>query len=86
MEKTTPIINKKDVIIVGGLLPALKPTLQKRGRLLFYIGVAWGFLVALSRIIVGAHFVTDTVVGFAITLGILLLVVRFGGVRNKEHV
>ena len=55
------------------LLPLLDAKLKDKKRLLLYIGVCWGLLVALSRIIMGAHFVTDTTVGFAITVLTFLL-------------
>ena len=55
------------------LLPLLDKKLESKKRVLFYTGVVWGLLVALSRIIMGAHFVTDTTVGFAVTFVIILL-------------
>ena len=39
----------------------------KQGAL-FLIGVVWTGLVAASRVVMGAHYLTDTVVGLAVGL------------------
>jgi len=52
--------------------PMLQSRLVKKQTLLFGIGLAWTTLVALSRIMMGAHYLTDTTVGFAIGLGALV--------------
>lgn len=54
------------------LAPMLRPRLAKNQTLLFGIGLVWTALVALSRIMMGAHYLTDTTVGFAIGLGALV--------------
>lgn len=61
-------------LILLGLLPRLDPRLEAKKPLLLGIGFGWTALVALSRIIMGAHYLTDTVVGFAVSLGIQCLV------------
>lgn len=61
-------------LMLLGLLPMVRPALFEKRSLLFFAGAAWGVLVAISRVIMGAHFVTDTTVGFAITLVVLLAV------------
>lgn len=53
---------------------------------LFAIGAAWGLLVGFSRIVAGAHFLTDTVSGFAITLTILILTYRFVFRPNRRSI
>ena len=58
------------------LLPELRPRLSPRRPLLFTVGFVWTALVALSRIIMGAHYLTDTAAGFAIGLSVLVLSVR----------
>ena len=58
------------------LLTLLQPKWRGKESSLFFIGAAWGVLVALSRIIMGAHFVTDTMVGFAIALLVAVVGVR----------
>lgn len=60
------------VLMLLCLVPMLQPRLAKKQTLLFGIGLAWTTLVALSRIIMGAHYLTDTTVGFAIGLGTLV--------------
>lgn len=58
------------------LLPLLRRKLAGKQTLLFLIGFSWTVLVAASRIIMGAHYLTDTVVGFAVGLTALILVSR----------
>lgn len=50
------------------LLPMLRPKLADKQTILFLIGFSWTVLVAVSRIIMGAHYLTDTIVGFAVGL------------------
>lgn len=65
------------------LLTTVSEKLKNKQTLLFFIGAAWGLLVAFSRIIMGAHYLTDTVVGFAITLVITLIVTKLVFDRKK---
>lgn len=58
------------------LLAALKETWRPRVELLFWLGALWALLVAFSRIIMGAHFVTDTVAGLSVTFIIVLVMYR----------
>lgn len=53
--------------ILLGALPLLSQKLQGKEDILFYIGLIFTLLVAFSRIIMGAHFVTDITVGIAVT-------------------
>ena len=53
------------------LLPMLRQKLAAKQTLLFLIGFFWTVLVAVSRIVMGAHYLTDTIVGFAV--GLLML-------------
>lgn len=62
------------VLILLGLLPQLNGRLEKKKPLLLGIGFGWTALVALSRIIMGAHYLTDTAIGFTITLLVSWLV------------
>ena len=50
------------------LLPQLSPKLAGKQTALFLIGLVWTSLVAASRIVMGAHYLTDTIVGFAVGL------------------
>jgi len=43
-------------------------------RLFIWIGFAWGWLVAFSRMIMGAHFLTDTTIGFAVSFLCVLFI------------
>lgn len=53
------------------LLPMLRQKLAAKQTLLFLFGFFWTVLVAVSRIVMGAHYLTDTIVGFAV--GLLML-------------
>lgn len=64
------------VLILLGLLPQLDSRLEKKKPLLQGIGFGWTALVAFSRIIMGAHYLTDTTIGFTITLLVSCLVTK----------
>lgn len=68
-----------------GLLPQLDPRLAPKRRLLVCIGFAWACLVSFSRLIMGAHFLSDTAVGMLIGLLCCLLVTRWR-IRSKDAV
>lgn len=61
---------------VLAVLPLLNASLAPKRRLLLCIGCAWGCTVAFSRIIMGAHFLTDTAVGMACGFTCCLLALR----------
>lgn len=58
------------------LLPMICPKLENKSTLLFFIGFGWTCLVAVSRIIMGAHYLTDTTIGFAVGFIILIAAVQ----------
>lgn len=78
------------VLMLLCVLPYLKPSLQNRSRVLFYIGAVWGLLVALSRVIMGAHFITDTTMGFIVTFILILITLKISDVsldrRSTVHI
>lgn len=49
-------------------LPLVNNKLQKHQTLLFYLGVGYACFVAFTRMLVGAHFLTDVCFGMLITL------------------
>ena len=53
-------------MLLLGLAPCLNPRLQRYQRALVAFGFIWTAVVALSRILLGAHYLTDTAVGFLI--------------------
>ena len=55
---------------------ALKDSLRPRADLFLMLGFAWALLVALSRVIAGAHFLTDVTMGMAITFVTILVAYR----------
>lgn len=80
--------NGATMLLLTILIP-LKDSMRRHANLLFWLGAAWAALVALSRIIVGAHFVSDTVVGITVTFVVMLLAYRialpkFKTTSNKE--
>lgn len=56
------------VMLLLGLIPLLQPRLMHlRSRLLAF-GIIWAAVVAFTRIVLGAHYLTDTTMGFVIGL------------------
>lgn len=53
-------------MLLLGLVPYLKPGLRRYRKALLAFGFGWTAVVALSRILLGAHYLTDTAVGFLI--------------------
>lgn len=58
------------------LLPHLSTKLHGKQNILFLIAVIWTSLVAASRIVMGAHYLTDTTVGFATGFIIFIVLCR----------
>lgn len=56
------------------LLTKLSAKLEGKHTALFLVGFVWAVLVALSRIIMGAHYLTDAMAGFAVELICLIAV------------
>lgn len=67
--------NATTMILLTVLIP-LRMSLARFAPLFFWFGALWAGLVALSRVIVGAHFVSDTVIGATVTLVVILLAYR----------
>lgn len=59
-------------MLLLSVFPVFCSKLRGKENLLFGISVAFTFMVALSRIIMGAHFLTDTTVGFMVTSLVLI--------------
>ena len=49
-------------------LPYFFPELKEKKKVLFYIGIAWFGVISISRLIVGAHYLTDIAFGGLIAL------------------
>lgn len=66
-------------------LPAIKPALARWSNVLFWASALIPALVAISRIIMGAHFLTDVTMGFTTTFLILLVLLRafYGSTYRK---
>ena len=60
------------------------PKLKGKEVMLFYIGAAWGFLMMFSRLLVGAHYLTDTCMGSLICM-ITFYVVNEFAVHKKLY-
>lgn len=56
-------------LMLLALLPLLRPQWERRQTALFCAGFGWALVVAVSRIVMGAHYLSDTAVGLAIGLG-----------------
>lgn len=55
------------------LLPTVCKRLRGKERLCLIVGAVWTAVVAFSRLMMGAHFLTDVTAATAITLGIAWL-------------
>ena len=55
------------------LLPTLGKRLRGKERLCLCIGLAWTLIVAVSRLMMGAHFLTDVTAATLLTLGVSIL-------------
>ena len=55
-------------------LPYFFPKLKGKETLLFYGGAAFGFLMMFSRMLVGAHYLTDTCMGSLIVMVVFFVV------------
>lgn len=53
------------------------PKLKGKETLLFYIGVVFGFVMMFSRLLVGAHYLTDTCMGSLIVMVVFYVVNEF---------
>jgi membrane-associated phospholipid phosphatase len=56
------------VTLISTMLPDVFPSLQGKRRVFLLVSVAWIVMVMLSRMILGEHFLSDTLVGVAITV------------------
>lgn len=65
---------------------ALSEKIRSHASALLWIGSLWGFSVAIARIVAGAHFLTDTTVGFAVTFLTMVFVYQVAFPRLQEIV
>lgn len=63
--------------ILLGTLPFISARLKGKETLLFFIGVVMTMIVAFSRIIMGAHFLSDVTVGMSVTFIIEMIMVYY---------
>lgn len=61
-------------MLLLGLIPLLQPKLKKYKNWLLAFGFTWAAVVAFTRIIMGAHYLTDTVVGFTVSIVCIYLI------------
>ncbi|HHV10671.1 MAG TPA: phosphatase PAP2 family protein [Clostridiales bacterium] len=72
------------VVIWISLLPTFLPSLKGKERPLFIGAMVWTLLVMFSRVVMGAHFASDVMVGVTITLAFFLLLCKaFKPVKEK---
>lgn len=60
-------MNSTGIILIS-LLPSFIPKLEGKEKHLRFFAYFWGLNVGLSRIIVGAHFASDVIVGFMLSI------------------
>ncbi len=69
-------------VLLFSLLPYLKKDFGKQ-RTIFWCGIVWTCLVAFSRIIMGAHFLTDVSFGFLISFLIFVCIWKIADKKSK---
>ena len=62
--------------------PIFFKKLKGKETLMFYIGAVYGFLMMFSRMLVGAHFLTDTCMGSLIVMVVFYIVNEFARKKN----
>lgn len=60
-------------VMLAILLPTLGKRLRGKERLCLCLGLGWTLLVAVSRLMMGAHFLTDVTAATLLTLGVSVL-------------
>lgn len=72
------------LILFITLLPSFIPAWEKHKTKLKFVAYGWVILVALSRIVMGAHFISDVAVGFIVTLLVYLFFSKVYKVRTSQ--
>ena len=60
--------NTTAVIAIMGMLPVINKNIKLRSDVLMGIGMAWCLLLAFTRMLVGAHFLSDVSMGMLMTV------------------
>lgn len=63
-------------MLLISLLPVLSSKLTNKKNILFITGFIWTLLVALSRISMGAHYLTDTMIALLVGLIVFIFVTK----------
>lgn len=71
--------------ILLGILPLIAHKLKGKETMLFFLGFAFACLVACSRIIMGAHFLSDVTIGLSVTFIISCMFVYKMIKKNKKE-
>lgn len=64
------------VMLLLPLFADIVPSLKGKEKTLLNIGIVWVILIAVSRIIIGAHYMTDVTVSVIITYTVILIVLK----------
>lgn len=79
-------VGESSVLLVGAaFLPLINPKYQKYQLPFFYCGLAWTLLVAFTRILVGAHFLSDVSMGGLLMTLLLLIGNEVTIALNKKY-
>ena len=70
-------------LLMLSILPFLSRKWEGKEDILFIIGIIWTIVVGFSRIVMGAHFLSDVTVGMTIGLLVFLLCSKVFLVRGK---
>ncbi|MCF4006778.1 phosphatase PAP2 family protein [Corynebacterium uropygiale] len=69
--KSFPSGHTKSGTMLAGLAILFLPFSKKAARIALWVGAIYGVLMGLSRVLVAAHYPTDTVASFGMTFGLI---------------
>ena len=72
-------------VIIFSLIPRASKKLQDKEFMIWCLCILWGALTMLSRVIVGAHFVTDAMAGFTIIVTLFMIFRRLVFGKNTSN-
>ena len=76
--------NTMSLVAILAMLPTICDKIKLKKEILFFIGVAWNLLLAFSRMLVGAHYLSDVSMGALLTILIAFVFnMIFPGIYNK---
>lgn len=73
------------VMLAGTILPLFNKKYEKIQLIVFYAGLAWTLFIAFTRMLVGAHFLSDVSMGMMLTIIFALIMNEVLISLNKKY-